>query len=198
MAKSCNISPSNIKRTITSMALDVAKTVDPSFRISAIGEIFLPVDSKKQYKNAGFKVRTLVDRAASKAMRELGLQKFGSVLGGVTYNDGAAIQVVVTPSLLAGYQVKNEEKTIEEAFPRIQQEVYRPSGFFRGDVALAEQELRDFEEELFLQEATVPDVKTAYSPIKEAPPLNLRLDPTQENEKGDLDSLGFQEERCDF
>jgi hypothetical protein len=198
MAKACNITPRSIKTTITGKALNVAKTVDSNFRVNAIGEIFLPIDSKVSYKNANYKVRSIVDRAVKKANQELGLSKFGNVLGGTTYTDGASIQVVVTPSLFSSYQVKNEEITIEEVFPQIEQEIYRPSGFFKGDVALAEQELRDFEEGLFLQDAITSDVKTAYTPTKQAPPLNLKLDPTQENDKGDLDSIDFQEDMCEF
>lgn len=196
MAKACNITPRSIKTTITNKALDIAKRVDYNFKINSIGEIFLPIDTKVQYKNANYKVRTVVDRAVKKAMAELKLTKFGDVLGGITYNDGAAIQVLVTPELYAAYQVKNEEKTIQEAFPRIEQEIYRPSGFFKGDIALAQQELADFEQELFLQDAVISNVPTTYTANKQAPPINLKLDPSQENDKGDLGSIGFEEQMC--
>lgn len=199
MAKACNITQSSIKTTITGKALDVAKTVDLNFRVNAIGEIFLPIDSKVSYKNANYKVRSIVDKAVKKANQELGLSKFGSVLGGATYNDGASIQVVVTPSLFTSYQVKYEELSLQEAF-----EIpvsYRPEGFYNEDSALALQELNNLEESLF--EVVDNSYQIADTPVYEAPlkqqplQLTLSLDKTSAPDTPDLNSIGFEETSCE-
>lgn len=199
MAKACNITQSRIKTTITGKALDVAKTVDLNFRVNAIGEIFLPIDSKVPYKNANYKIRSIVDKAVKKANQELGLSKFGSVLGGATYNDGASIQVVVTPSLFTSYQVKYEELSLQEAF-----EIpvsYRPEGFYNEDSALALQELNNLEESLF--EVVDNSYQIADTPVYEAPlkqqplQLTLSLDKTSAPDTPDLNSIGFEETSCE-
>lgn len=154
MAKGCIITPAAIKKGLTEKGIVIAKSVDPAFRISSIGEIVLPLDTTQKYKNEPYKLRTIVDKTITKINKELNIdpRKLGVVFGGVTYIDSAAIQILVTPQINAAYQVKNEEKTIEEILPKrkiptyTRETAYRPSGFYRGDYALMEQELRDLEE----------------------------------------------------
>lgn len=115
----CNITPGEIKKALLEKALPIAKSFDSSFSITRAGEIFLPVSSSVQYKDAPYKLKRIIDKAISGIYRELGIdkKKFRYTFGYQQYNDGAAIQVTVSPSLLKAYQVKNNEKSLEQAFP---------------------------------------------------------------------------------
>lgn len=198
MAKSCNISQSQIKKELTTKALAVAQSVDSKFKVSSIGEIVLLVDSKSPRKDAPYKLRKTVDRVVEKINTALNMdpRKFGPVFGGVTYTDSAAIQVYVTPRLFSAYQVKNQETSIEEVFGP--DTYYRPEGFYMGDAALAAQELAELEEDLDLSYLTPPsNTETQFTPIKTAPvQLQLKLSPEADTDKGDLGSIDFKEDQC--
>ena len=115
----CNITPGEIKKALLEKALPIAKSFDSSFSISRIGEIFLPVNSSVESKNEPYKLKRIIDKTISAIYRELGInkKKFWDTFGYQRYNDGGAIQVTVSPSLLKAYQVKNNEKSLEQAFP---------------------------------------------------------------------------------
>lgn len=212
MANGCKISTREIQKGMTDKGLAVAQSVDSTFRLSSIGELVLPLDSSNKSKDEPYKLRRIVDKTVEKINKELGLdpRKFGVVFGGVTYTDSAAIQILVTPQLFAAYQVKNQEKTIEQAFPKKEapafsrETAYRPSGFYKQDYALMEQELKDLEEQLSIS-TELPgmdkpaDVKSEY--VAPQPPvqlkLDLRLSEDQPPQKGDLGSIGFEEIACD-
>jgi len=215
MANGCKITSREIQKGLTDKGIIIAQSVDSTFTVSSIGELVLPLDSSNKFKDEPYKLRRIVDRTVNKLIKELSMdpKKFGFVFGGVTYTDSAAVQILVTPQLFASYQVKNEEKTIEEAFPVnrtptptfTQETAYRPQGFYKNDYALMEQELKDLEslEEAFAPSITsvevAEDVKSTYVPPS-APvqlKLDLRLSKEQPPEKGDLGSIGFEEIACD-
>lgn len=215
MANACKITSREIKKGLTDKGIKIAQSVDSTFTVSSIGELVLPLDSSSTAKNEPYKLRRIVDRTVNKLNKELSMDpnKFGFVFGGVTYTDSAAIQILVTPQLFASYQVKNEEKTIEEVFPvertptptYAQETAYRPTGFYKNDYALMEQELKDLEslEEAFAPSTTsiefTEDIKSTYVPPSTPVQLelDLRLSKEQPPQKGDLGSIGFEEIACD-
>jgi hypothetical protein len=79
---------------------------------------------------------------------------------------------------------------------------YRPQGFYKGDRALFEQELRDLENAMDevsdISEATVlEDTETKFEPPVTTPiQLEFKFSPEQPNQKGNLDDLGFEEVSC--
>jgi hypothetical protein len=202
MASGCNITAGQVKKQLTDKALSIAKSVDSAYKLSAIGEVYLPLDSKNIRKNEPYKVRSIVDKTVTKLTKELNLpsNKYGGVIfGGVTYTDGAAIQVNVPNQLLNAYRVKNQEASYEQVFGSDTQ--YRPEGFYAGDQALAQQEFMELERELYLEPlaATVnpPTIIPSLSPtIKPEAQLKLTFDVNTPNQKGNLGDVGFTEVRC--
>ena len=204
---SCSITKQGVKKQIRDKGLAVAKSVNNNFRISGIGEILLPLSTKDKSRSTPTLARKIVDKAVRQINKELNTdpKKFGVVFGGVTYSDGAAIQVVVTPQLFNAYLVKNKERTYEEAYER-------PLSFYKGDIALQEQEARDLSQleadfeaienlvEDNLSSPVTPIVERLEPTIKPTlnniAPIKLSLDPNQAPDKGDLDSLGFTEVSC--
>jgi hypothetical protein len=79
---------------------------------------------------------------------------------------------------------------------------YRPQGFYKGDRALFEQELRDLENAMDevsdISEATIlEDTETKFEPPVITPvQLEFKFSPEQPNQKGNLDDLGFEEVSC--
>lgn len=201
MAQACKVSSQTIKSQITPMAVQIAQVENKDFRLLRTGEIFLPLNNRDAKLNTVRKVRSIVNSTAAKLANDLNIPgaKFGSVFGGVSYQDGAAIQIYVTPQLYASYQVKYEELSLQEAF-----EIpvsYRPEGFYNEDSALALQELNNLEESLF--EVVDNSYQIADTPVYEAPlkqqplQLTLSLDKTSAPDTPDLNSIGFEETSCE-
>jgi hypothetical protein len=201
MAQACKVSSQTIKSQITPPAVTIAQVEDKDFILLRTGEIFLPVNTRKSTRDTVSKVRSIVNRTAATIANQLNIPraKFGSVFGGVSYKDGAAIQIYVTPQLFTSYQVKYEELSLQEAF-----EIpvsYRPEGFYNEDSALALQELNDLEESLFEVTETsyeILDTPVYQAPLKQQPlQLTLSLDKTSAADAPDLSSIGFEETSCE-
>jgi hypothetical protein len=57
----------------------------------------------------------------------------------------------------------------------------------------------NFEENVAAVDTTPKDTTTSFPPTKTGPiELNLKLDPEQSNDKGNLDDLGFEEDACEI
>jgi hypothetical protein len=201
MAQACKISAREISSQITPKAVTIAKTKNNAFKLLGTGEIFLPVNSRDASMNTVKKVRSIADSTAVAISNELNIPRklFGVVFGGRSYTDGAAIQVYITPKLLAAYQVKFEEVSLQEAFELPVS--YRPEGFYKDDAALALQELNDLEDSLFeVMETSVqiPNTQVYEAPLRQQPlQLTLSLDKTSAPDTPDLNSISFEEVSCE-
>lgn len=205
---SCFITKSGLKKSLTAKGLAVAQGLNSKFKVSAIGEILLLTNSKIPSISTAGLARKAVNKAVTQINKELNIdpKKFGVVFGGVTYSDGAAIQVVVTPAIFNAYLVKNKEATYQEIFER-------PLEFYKGDIALQSQEARDLSQlkadfEALEQLATEENLNTAPPSVIEniKPTLIPTLKPStsvdlsvdfKTKTKNNLDDLGFEEVRCE-
>lgn len=98
-------------------------------------EIFIPI-SKKFTLN---QTRAMAQDKVNKINKEYLSEKFGEVVSlNSSYSDGTGINIHPSKRLVDAYEVKKGNKTIEEI---------NRLDFFNGDVALYEQEQKDFENE---------------------------------------------------
>ncbi len=125
---SCPVKKSKIVQTIKDELVKNAT----SYRISD-REVFIPIGENIKSLEA-------TQRVANKKVQDINLKYNGEVFGNVTslnttYKDGTGINIHIPFKLLSAYEVKNEQKTLEE--------FNRDLEYFKGDEALLEQEERE-------------------------------------------------------
>jgi len=215
----CSLSDANIKRKLLDKGLEIARKVNPRFQLNRLQEIILVPDPANKFEKEIYQLRSIADRAERRITKELDIpiNVFGRVFGARSYSDAAAIEIVITPQIRKAYEAKQELITEEQAVEEIKKTnleqakitptygpstAYRPQGFYKGDRALFEQELRDLENAMDevsdISEATIlEDTETKFEPPVTTPvQLEFKFSPEQPNQKGNLDDLGFEEVSC--
>lgn len=209
---SCNITKQQIHKSLLDKSFEIALTKNKAYFINNRGEIGLMVNPKVISENTPYRVRQKIDILSRKLAKDLNIpiDKYGVVFGGKTYTDGAALEIIVTPRLLEAYQVKNNEKKIEEAFveepePVVKKEdskseLKREAKFeirklgdgqflYAGDIYPSREDaFRAFEED------NTPSIQEAQIPISQMDRIIDNLPPFT----GDMEDLGFEEDACDL
>jgi hypothetical protein len=71
-------------------------------------------------------------------------------------------------------------------------------GVIKPGAAIEKEVIANFEDDVDVADTTPKDTTTSFPPTKTGPiELNLKLDPQQPNDKGNLDDLGFEEDACE-
>ena len=108
-------------------------------------EIIIPVSNKFTLSQT----RAIAIDKVKKINKEYLSEKFGEVVSlNTSYTDGTGINIHPSKRLVDAYEVKEGNKTLEEVNSG------RDLNYFNGDVALYEQEQRDFENEANLMRFT--------------------------------------------
>jgi len=71
--------------------------------------------------------------------------------------------------------------------------------FVKPGAAIEKEVIDNFENDVDVVDTTPTDTKSSLPPTKSGPAsLDLKLDPDQPNDKGNLDNLGFEEDACEI
>jgi alkylated DNA repair dioxygenase AlkB len=105
-------------------------------------------------------------------------------------------------SFLPELTTKLDNKTYEAGSYRVtitMRRVMPIEGVIKPGAAIEKEVIDNFEDDVDVADTTPKDTKSSLPPTKSGPAsLDLKLDPNQPNDKGNLDDLGFEEDACEI
>ena len=105
-------------------------------------------------------------------------------------------------SFLPELTTKLDNKTYEAGSYRVtitMRRVMPIEGITKPGAAVEKEAIENFESDVDVVNTTPTDTKSSLPPTKSGPAsLDLKLDPDQPNDKGNLDDLGFEEDACEI
>ena len=104
---------------------------------------------------------------------------------------------ILTPNF-AGIGTREINESGLQAIKTVYEKTLQELSTVKPGAAIEKEVIDNFEDDVDVADTTPKDTTTSFPPTKTGPiELNLKLDPQQPNDKGNLDDLGFEEDACE-